>query len=235
MAKDPAFLFYHEDFFAGVSDLSNDEVGAYIRCLCIQASKGGVSEKHMKKICETHDVFMIVVSKFKINSQTNLFENFRLTEEITKRRNYSKSRSDNRKGSKKDTNISESYDKHMVNEDENVIDIVSNRKGGKGEKPLAKKNIPEWIEFLTYAITQQKNVDHLSLKMKYEAWKVNDWKDGYDKPIKNWKSKLLNTMPHLKQTNENGKSNTNTKQPYRFSSERIINQHQQTGVGNPER
>ena len=97
------------------------------------------------------------------------------------------------------------------------------------------KDIPEWIEFLTYGLEKEKSVDHSALKMKYEAWKANDWKDGNGRPIKNWKSTLLHTMPYIKKNNENGKSNTNTKQPYKFSSERIINQHQQTSVGNTER
>lgn len=37
-----------------------------------------------------------------------------------------------------------------------------------------------------------------SLRSKFNAWQENGWKDGYGKPIKNWKSKIRNTIPHLK-------------------------------------
>ena len=131
MAKDPAFLFYYEDFFTGVSDLTNEEVGAYIRCLCIQASKGGISEKHMKNICITSDVFMNVISKFKIDEETKLYFNERLKFEKEKRSKYSESRSNNRRGKIKDKKhmkkISKSYVKHMENENVNEnIDININ-------------------------------------------------------------------------------------------------------------
>ena len=86
MSKDPAFLFYHQDFFTGVSDMTNEEVGAYIKCLCIQASKGGISEKHMLIICQSHEVHNSIKVKFILNTETNLFENARLKNEIEKRK-----------------------------------------------------------------------------------------------------------------------------------------------------
>jgi len=122
MSKDPAFLFYHQDFFTGVSDMTNEEVGAYIKCLCIQASKGGITEKHMSIICQSHEVHNSIKVKFILNSETNLFENARLKSEIEKRKKYSESRSANRKNTKKikeqTIDISKSYDKHMENENE---------------------------------------------------------------------------------------------------------------------
>ena len=40
MSKSPAFQFYATDFYAGTSDMSAEEVGAYIRLLCYQWDKG---------------------------------------------------------------------------------------------------------------------------------------------------------------------------------------------------
>ena len=40
--KAPAFQFYADDFLAGTSDMSAEEVGAYIRLLCHQWTKGGI-------------------------------------------------------------------------------------------------------------------------------------------------------------------------------------------------
>ena len=32
---------------------------------------------------------------------------------------------------------------------------------------------------------------------KYHAWNNNDWKDGYNKPIKNWKAKVNHSLKHF--------------------------------------
>ena len=58
--------------------------------------------------------------------------------------------------------------------------------------------IPEFNEFLEYAIIKKPNIDKEALRNKYDAWIENDWKDGNDKEIKNWKSKLNNTLPYIK-------------------------------------
>ena len=138
MSKDPAFLFYHQDFFTGVSDMTNEEAGAYIRCMCIQASKNGISEKHMTIICQSQEVHNTIKSKFVLNPETNLFENLRLKIEIEKRKKYSESRSNNRKKAfidvSKQSIKSKSYDKHMENENENENEIEDEKKKNKDEK-----------------------------------------------------------------------------------------------------
>lgn len=58
-------------------------------------------------------------------------------------------------------------------------------------------NIPEYSEFLQYAIKQVPNINQENLKLKYQSWVVNEWKDGNDKKIVNWKSKLTNTLPYI--------------------------------------
>jgi uncharacterized protein YdaU (DUF1376 family) len=40
--KAPAFQMYADDFLAGTSDMSSEEVGGYIRLLCHQWTKGGI-------------------------------------------------------------------------------------------------------------------------------------------------------------------------------------------------
>ena len=44
--KAPAFLFYADDFLAGTSDMSAEEVGGYIRLLCHQWTKGSIPNDH---------------------------------------------------------------------------------------------------------------------------------------------------------------------------------------------
>jgi hypothetical protein len=65
------------------------------------------------------------------------------------------------------------------------------------QETINNKQIPEYSEFLSYAIKQVPNINKQDLKLKYDSWIVNEWKDGKDKPIKNWKSKLNNTLPYI--------------------------------------
>jgi len=95
MAKDPAFLFYYQDFLVGTDYLTNEEAGAYIRCLCHQAHKDKISENHMKKICKKQSVQDAIAEKFVSDGNGNLF-NERLKLEVDKRRAYSESRRINR-------------------------------------------------------------------------------------------------------------------------------------------
>ena len=62
-------------------------------------------------------------------------------------------------------------------------------------------NIPSTLEFLNYC-KEIKEINYasyeFSLKSKYESWVADGWKDGNGNKIKNWKSKIKNTIPFLK-------------------------------------
>ena len=47
----PAFQFYADDFLAGTMTMTNEERGAYISLLCLQWSKGFVTELDIQRIC----------------------------------------------------------------------------------------------------------------------------------------------------------------------------------------
>ena len=69
------------------------------------------------------------------------------------------------------------------------------------EKEKEKVNIvPAFDDFKMYAWSKKKDVNMEALKLKYESWVENGWKDGNDKPIKNWKTKILNSLPYLKES-----------------------------------
>jgi hypothetical protein len=57
--------------------------------------------------------------------------------------------------------------------------------------------IPTFKDFLIYAVEHKPNVCETDLNLKYQSWVVNDWKDGNNVKIKNWKSKLLNTLKYI--------------------------------------
>lgn len=129
--KDPAFLFYSSDFLSGTMLMTDEEIGQYIKLLCLQHQKGHLKEKDMLNICKTYneDIF----SKFIKDADGNYY-NERLEYEANKRKAYSESRRNNRKKKEeKQTheedmkNICNSYEKHMENRNRNEnIDINKN-------------------------------------------------------------------------------------------------------------
>lgn len=119
MAKDPAFLFYYDRFLSGTISMTDEEVGQYIRLMCIQANKGHVSKKDMFHICKSYD--NDVCLKF-TNIGGDKYANTILSEIIEQRKNYTESRRNNRKSTKKKdmNNICSTHDEHMVNVNLNV-------------------------------------------------------------------------------------------------------------------
>lgn len=152
MAKDPAFLFYSADFLIGTEDMTDEQVGKYVRLMCRQHQKGHIEEKHMLKICKTYD--KDIFEKFQ-KDENGCYFNDRLEKEIKRRKSYSESRSNNRK--RKDTiegdgdlkkedmlNICNSYEKHMETttetENENININVNNFYGEYSNVYLEEKN-----------------------------------------------------------------------------------------------
>lgn len=129
--KDPAFLFYSSDFLSGTMLMTDEEIGQYIKLLCLQHQKGHLKEKDMLNICKTYneDIF----SKFIKDADGNYY-NERLEYEANKRKAYSESRRNNRKKKEEKKtceedmkNICNSYEKHMGNRNRNEnIDINKN-------------------------------------------------------------------------------------------------------------
>ncbi|HEY9701113.1 MAG TPA: Lin1244/Lin1753 domain-containing protein, partial [Allocoleopsis sp.] len=73
------------------------------------------------------------------------------------------------------------------------------RKGKEIKVKEIKDNIPALDEFLGYAKTICNLSEYeFSLKAKYQSWVESNWKDGNGSKIKNWKTKLQNTIPYLK-------------------------------------
>lgn len=128
--KDPAFLFYSSDFLTGTMFMNDTQLGKYIKLLCTQHQKGHLLEKDMLKICKRYD--KDIFEKFAKDSDGKYY-NIRLQKEIDKRKNYSKSRSENRKNKITFENICFSYVKHMENENENInknniLEYINNNK-----------------------------------------------------------------------------------------------------------
>lgn len=120
--KDPAFLFYPEAFMVGTMDMSDEDVGRYIRLLCRQFIKG-----HLTSLGNASDD---VKEKF-IQDEDGLFYNERLEFEIAKRKEYAESRRRNgaKGGRPKKENHMETICKEGDEEQENHMQ--------KKQKPYA--------------------------------------------------------------------------------------------------
>lgn len=133
----------------------------------------------------------------------------------------------------------------FIRDEEKYVKIVErNRKngslGGRPEIEKAKKPnnptkpketektqsvIPEYEEFYNYAVSNAENLDNEKIELKYKSWKENDWKDGHNVKIKNWKTKLLNTLQYLKNDKASNKNPTgvgNTKSSATYNRSNAI-------------
>jgi len=131
--KDPAFLFYSSDFLTGTMFMSDEQVGKYIRLLCVQHQKSIITERDMIKICPTYDED--IYNKFTKTEQGYI--NQRLYNETVKRNKYCESRRNNRKkniitkANKLTDNIRITYDNDMENKNENENVVLDKNKKRK--------------------------------------------------------------------------------------------------------
>lgn len=75
--------------------------------------------------------------------------------------------------------------------------IVKDNVNVKDKVKVKSNIIPDFSDFLAYAIKERPMVDKDKVQAKYDTWVSNGWKDGYDNKISNWKTKLKNTLPHI--------------------------------------
>jgi len=111
MSKDPAFLFYPNDYLGGTMGMTFEEKGAYIDLLMLQFNRG-----HMTEHMIGHTVGQLwknIKDKF-IQDPTGLWYNVRLDEEKSKRMAFTQSRRNNIKG------VNQHTLGHMTSHMENV-------------------------------------------------------------------------------------------------------------------
>jgi hypothetical protein len=112
MSKDPAVLLYTSDFLSGTYTMTDEQVGRYIRLLCLQHQKGKLTEKDMQSICKGYD--SDVYEKFDIVD--GCYINKRMYEEAQKRSKFTESRRKNASA--------KHMPNHMENENENEVKDV---------------------------------------------------------------------------------------------------------------
>lgn len=118
MAKDPAFLFYPNDYIGGTMGMTFEEKGAYIELLMLQFNRGHM-DGHMIGQC-VGQIWERIKCKF-IQDEQGLWYNERLDVEKAKRKAFSESRRNNIKGNNQ--HMRGHMTKHMENENEDVIEV----------------------------------------------------------------------------------------------------------------
>lgn len=210
MAKDPAFLFYSNDFLTGTYTMTNEQIGKYIKLLCLQHQKGILTEKDMINICISYekDIF----DKFLKTDEG--YYNERLKIESDKRSKYSDSRRNNRISKTLDkkteekicVDISESYVPHMENENTLLIDnnkINKESENFKNSNLFRQPNIPTknqvWEFFSGIGGTKE------MAKAFYEKHDGTGW-FANNSPIVKWQSFANNFVSTWKKIEEEKKA-----------------------------
>jgi len=202
--KDPAFLFYTQDFYVGTAFLTHAQVGKYIRLICAQHQHGRLSEERILHICG--DLDRNVLDKFQQDENGNYY-NVRLEAEIDKRKKFSESRRGNIK-KRWEKNTSEiqvnntsntleytSGDTSVIHmENENIYIESSNNISSNLEKENTKRKRKEFVapskeEMMDYAA--EKGFDRGVGAQAWEYYSVADWKDAKGDQVLNWKQKMI--------------------------------------------
>ena len=148
MSKDPAVLFYTSDFLSGTFTMSNEQVGKYIRLLCLQHQKGKLTERDMLSICKTYDDE--IWCKFKVENGT--FYNERMYNETIRRQKFSESRRNNAKSPKNDSTC-KAYAKHMETETETINETIIRT---KTKAEILDTKFEDWWLWYDYKISKDK-------------------------------------------------------------------------------
>jgi hypothetical protein len=173
-----SFIIYRS-FYEAICDLDSESQAQVFKAICEYSLN--FEEIELTGIAKT--IFKLI--KPQLDANNKRYENGKqpkFKQQISKTE------------AKEKQNISKIEANDNVNDNVNVNDNDNVNK---------KENIiPTLKEFGEYAILKKANVDKLDVKLKYDAWVENGWKDGNNDKIVNWKSKLLNTLPHIKESKE---------------------------------
>lgn len=204
--KDPAFLFYSNDFISGTYTMSNEQIGMYIRALAISHTKGGkLTEKEIKRIIDDEEV----LDKFKIDDE-GYYYNERLLDEIEYRRDKAKvNRENGSKGGNPNFKKGKTNPYYDNPKDNQTVMLIDNRKDNQKinitlenenedvntnkdlNKNVFKDDLKEVIDYLNlklntkYRYTSNTSKEHIIPRFK-EGFTVEDMKSVIDCKYDEW-------------------------------------------------
>lgn len=170
MAKDPAVLWYWNDWNGGTSTLTRHQKGCYMDLLHAQFNSGPLSFEQIKAVLgQDQAVWTVLSSKFKKVNEGNqtLYLNARLETEKLRRAKYSESRKKNFKGNPEKK---PHMDAHMGEHMETAIEtetVFKDRGMGEGLSWDAEKVVNEnQIQFERICMAANKSRDQASLGLR---------------------------------------------------------------------
>jgi hypothetical protein len=191
MAKDPAFLFYSQDFFTGTATMSFEDKGKYIHLLCLMHQQGRLKEETIRFLVGS--VSDNLKNKFSVDEDGFWF-NKRLEDESEKRNKFTESRRANgslggRPKIKEANLVVNHMDNHMANENEDSnIEIRKENFKQKLKAKFPSENINRLKAFFLYWSEhndggkkmrfEKETVFDLSRRMG--TWKKNEKPNEYE-------------------------------------------------------
>lgn len=157
MADDPAFLFYAGDYLRDTQCLSEKSQVAYDRIMCEHMRNICISQKQLKFFTKRLSDDEIEELMMVLRQTKDGFQIAWVADSIAKRRAYSDSRRNNRKGKTK-KNTSSSYVNHMENEIEYDNEIENQRK---------KESVQIGIDFETFFTAYGKQIDQIPCQREW--------------------------------------------------------------------
>lgn len=143
MAKDPAFLFYPNDYIGGTMGMTFEEKGAYIELLMLQFNRGHMTS-HMvgQTVGQLWDK---IKDKFVIDAN-GLYYNVRLEQEKENRKSFSNSRRNNLLGKNQYSNKDKKESGHMTSHMEDENEDIFNFKNSMLKYGFKENLISEWLK-----------------------------------------------------------------------------------------
>jgi len=212
MAKDPAFLFYPNDWIGGTMGMTFEEKGAYIDVLMMQFNRGHMTYDMIGQLVGQN--LDKILDKF-VKDEKGLYYNARLDEEQLKRKNFTKSRRNNITGNNQHTKNEEKQqghkEAHMTShmEDVNISTNIDNNINDKikNSNLFRQPNIPTkeqvWQFFMGAGGTKE------MAKGFYEKHDGTGWFLN-NSPIVKWQSLANSYISNWLKNEENRKQKMNS-------------------------
>ena len=189
MAKDPAFLFYPNDYIGGTMGMTFEEKGAYIELLMLQFNRGHMTSHMMGQT--VGQLLDKLLDKF-VKDENGLYYNVRLEEEQNKRKAFTSTRRNNLLGKNQHTKKQGHMTSHMENENINVdssyISYLEKNHFSKFEQmkmKLGTIDIKQFLEFFeNKCIIESQPYDFNKLNARFGILFSNWNKDKKEEPTK---------------------------------------------------
>lgn len=174
MAKDPAVLFYPNDFIASTALWDDAEVGVYIRLLSYQHINGGITPSDYEKLCYGYER---VREKFN-QHEDGLYYNDRMLKESLKRQRYVDSRIANGEKGGRPKTIRLSENEPNENHMDNHMDMHMGNHMGNRNRYSNSNNISNRDINIPSIDNSDSNSSNKYLDRFTEFWQIYPKKTG---------------------------------------------------------